>query len=158
MIRLMIDGWSQDLKFSASHFIPGHEKCGRLHGHTYAVSAIIEGTQDKKGIVVDFISLKDAIRKICDRFDHMVILPKKSDLMNITEKKKSVTVNSDNKKYQFPIEDVILIDVKVPSAEELAKYILKSLLNELKLPQSISTIEICVEEGKGQGAWARETI
>ncbi|MGB9372190.1 MAG: 6-carboxytetrahydropterin synthase, partial [Halobacteriota archaeon] len=32
-----LDGWQAKLRFSACHFIPDHPKCGRLHGHTYAM-------------------------------------------------------------------------------------------------------------------------
>ena len=37
-MRLEIDGEHAGVKFSACHFIAGHEKCGRLHGHSYVVS------------------------------------------------------------------------------------------------------------------------
>jgi 6-pyruvoyltetrahydropterin/6-carboxytetrahydropterin synthase len=158
MMRLEIDGWAQGLKFSASHLIPGHEKCSRLHGHTYAVSAIIEGGQGRGGIVIDFIEVKDAVRKICDQLDHRVLLPRKSDLMDVVEKKKNVVVKTGGKRYQFPLEDVAFIDVKVPSAEEIAKYVLKRLIKEIKFPPGVTAVEICVEEGKGQGAWAREIL
>ena len=26
-----------------AHFLPGHPKCGQVHGHTYKVEVIIEG-------------------------------------------------------------------------------------------------------------------
>jgi len=158
MMRLEVDGWAQGLKFSASHFIPGHEKCSRLHGHTYAVSAVIEGGQGRSGIVLDFVEIKDAIRKICDTLDHRVLLPRRSDQMEITEKRKSVNVKVGTKRYQFPPDDIAFIDVKVPSAEELAKYVLKRIIREMKFPPGVTAVEICVEEGKGQGAWARETL
>lgn len=146
------------MKFSASHFIPGHEKCGRLHGHTYAISVIIEGGQGEAGIVMDFVEIKDAIRKICDQLDHRVILPRNGRGMEIREGKKSVAVKCNDKRYQFPVQDVAIIDVSVPSAEELAKYALVQLLKSIEFPKSVTAIEICVEEGKGQGAWARETL
>ena len=30
-----------------AHYLPSHDKCGRLHGHTYTMDVIIEG--EKKG-------------------------------------------------------------------------------------------------------------
>ena len=40
-----------------AHFLPGHAKCGQLHGHTYKVDVAIEGDHSK-GMVVDFADLK----------------------------------------------------------------------------------------------------
>ncbi|MCK4717968.1 MAG: 6-carboxytetrahydropterin synthase, partial [Thermoplasmata archaeon] len=37
MAFLELNGWDTGITFSASHFIPGHKKCGRLHGHGYGV-------------------------------------------------------------------------------------------------------------------------
>ena len=46
-----------------AHFLPGHEKCGRLHGHTYKVEIVIEGDH-KKGMIIDFADLKKADREV----------------------------------------------------------------------------------------------
>ncbi len=40
-----------------AHFLPGHPKCGQLHGHTYKVEVTIEGEQTG-GMVIDFNELK----------------------------------------------------------------------------------------------------
>src|SRR5215467_5465232 len=44
-----------------AHFLPGHPKCGRLHGHTYKVEVTIEG-QPKDGMIIDFADLKQTLR------------------------------------------------------------------------------------------------
>ena len=31
-----------------AHFLPGHPKCGQVHGHTYRVDVVIEGESDKR--------------------------------------------------------------------------------------------------------------
>ncbi|TDI89346.1 MAG: 6-carboxytetrahydropterin synthase QueD, partial [Caldithrix sp.] len=36
-----------------AHFLPGHPKCGQLHGHTYKVEVVIEG-ENKDGMIIDF--------------------------------------------------------------------------------------------------------
>ena len=51
---IIIDGWKSNIRFSSAHIIPDYEKCGRLHGHTYAVHAKISGKLDKNGIIMDF--------------------------------------------------------------------------------------------------------
>jgi 6-pyruvoyltetrahydropterin/6-carboxytetrahydropterin synthase len=52
-----------------AHMLPGHTKCGRLHGHTYRVDLIIEG--DKQGgMVADFAELKAQLHEVLETYDH----------------------------------------------------------------------------------------
>jgi 6-pyruvoyltetrahydropterin/6-carboxytetrahydropterin synthase len=52
-----------------AHYLPGHPKCGSLHGHTYKVELIIEG-ENQTGMIVDFADLKQVLREVLNRFDH----------------------------------------------------------------------------------------
>ncbi len=52
-----------------AHFLPGHPKCGRLHGHTYQVELVVEG-QVREGMLIDFKDLKQALREVLGEYDH----------------------------------------------------------------------------------------
>ena len=52
-----------------AHFLPGHAKCGQLHGHTYKIEVVIEG-EKSGGMVVDFNELKARTREVLQRYDH----------------------------------------------------------------------------------------
>ena len=52
-----------------AHFLPGHKKCGQLHGHTYRVEVVIEGEPDG-GMIVDFAELKAGTREVLQEYDH----------------------------------------------------------------------------------------
>jgi 6-pyruvoyltetrahydropterin/6-carboxytetrahydropterin synthase len=52
-----------------AHFLPGHVKCGQIHGHTYKVEVIIEG-ENSSGMVVDFADLKAQTRAVLQQYDH----------------------------------------------------------------------------------------
>lgn len=52
-----------------AHFLPGHKKCGTLHGHTYKVEVIVEG-ENKTGMIIDFADLKDSLRQVLSLYDH----------------------------------------------------------------------------------------
>ena len=52
-----------------AHFLPGHSKCGALHGHTYRIDITIEG-RARDGMVIDFADLKQALREVLARYDH----------------------------------------------------------------------------------------
>ena len=52
-----------------AHFLPGHSRCGTLHGHTYRVEIIIEG-QNTTGMIMDFAELKKSLIDVLDVYDH----------------------------------------------------------------------------------------
>lgn len=53
-----------------AHFLPGHPKCGRLHGHTYKVEVVIEAPAPAGGMIVDFAELKAKTRQVLEQYDH----------------------------------------------------------------------------------------
>lgn len=147
-----IDGWKSNIRFSSAHIIPDYEKCGRLHGHTYAVHVKIEGDPDKKGIIMDFSQLKDILKQIVNELDHRILIPEKSSNTKIEKEKESVKITSLGKKYVFPLNDCIFLPLSSTSAENLASYILNKFTNKISLQKQIESIEIGVDEGFGQGA------
>jgi 6-pyruvoyltetrahydropterin/6-carboxytetrahydropterin synthase len=52
-----------------AHFLPGHSKCGSLHGHTYKIEITVEG-EARNGMVVDFADLKQSARDVLNQYDH----------------------------------------------------------------------------------------
>ncbi len=52
-----------------AHLLPGHSKCGRLHGHTYRIQVVVDG-EAKEGMVLDFADLKRQVRSVLSRYDH----------------------------------------------------------------------------------------
>jgi 6-pyruvoyltetrahydropterin/6-carboxytetrahydropterin synthase len=153
-MQIEIGGWDAGIKFSACHFIPAHDKCSHLHGHIYAINARVEGDPNERGMLWDFIVLKNALRGIADELDHRVLIPGESKEMEI-DLGDDVKVKMDEKHYVFPLDDVVVMDIKLASAEELAGFILSRLLSLLEIPKNVKAIEIGVDEGKGQGAWVR---
>jgi 6-pyruvoyltetrahydropterin/6-carboxytetrahydropterin synthase len=147
-----IDGWRSNIRFSSAHIIPEYEKCGRLHGHTYAVHLKISGLPDKKGIIVDFSILKDILREIASELDHRILIPEKNNAVNILKEKNNVKVSTLGKDYVFPLDDCVFLPIGSTSAENLADYILEKILKKFTLPDNVEYIEIGVDEGYGQGA------
>lgn len=149
---ISIDGWKKNIRFSSAHIIPEYEKCGRLHGHTYAVHLKIYGSCDEKGIIIDFTILKDLLNKIVDSLDHRILIPMKSKILDIKENDDNMDISFYDKKYSFPKKDCVLLPIKSTSAENLSLYILDRIIEEIDLSSRINMIEIGVDEGYGQGA------
>lgn len=163
------------LSFSASHFLPFHPKCSRLHGHNYSVGVRIYGKNDK--FFIDFTEVKELLRNIILGLDHRTIIPvryarkegKASEFSHRSNSslsccnprrtlhynKKEIEIRAGKKRYLLPKEDVVLLDISLPTAEEIARYIGSRFIEKLqkKIKKEIERIEVGLEEGKGQSAW-----
>jgi 6-pyruvoyltetrahydropterin/6-carboxytetrahydropterin synthase len=149
-MRITIDGWKAHIKFSAAHAIAGHPTCGRLHGHTYAVHLVLHGEAGDDEMVFDFGVAKRALRRLADKLDHRFIVPSGA----ATAVGSAFEVRLGAKTYRVPRADVALLDIEASSAERLAEYFARSLATAVDFPPSVHEIEVGVDEGPGQGAWA----
>jgi len=156
-MRLEIDGEYVGIRFSACHFIAGHQKCGRLHGHTYVVSMKLHGDVGKDGMVMDFIPIKKELRALADELDHRVLVPANSKKITVALGDE-VFIKADDKKYALPKEDVVLLPTEESSAEELCRYILEKVVELVEFPSNVKEIEIGVHEELGQSAWVGKKL
>jgi len=149
---IYIDGWKVNIRFSSAHIIPDYEKCGKLHGHTYAIHAKISGKYDKNGIIMDFSQLKGALKEIADELDHKILIPEKNKLVKIEKNKTNIKVSFLEKSYSFPLSDCVFLPIFSTTAENLAMYVLEKIQSKITFLENIENIEIGVDEGYGQGA------
>lgn len=69
-----------EASFDAAHFLSGYDgKCKNIHGHRWRIVVTIQGTSlqesgPKKGMLMDFGDLKDAVKSLADFFDHALLL------------------------------------------------------------------------------------
>jgi 6-pyruvoyltetrahydropterin/6-carboxytetrahydropterin synthase len=153
-MRLEIDGWSAGLKFSACHLIPGHDRCGRLHGHTYAVHVRLQGEKNKSGYIADFHEVKDLIKELVKPLDHRVLIPATHPAVKVVRRRGTVEILVGKNRYAFPAGDVLLLDLPAVTAEQLAEYSLEMAAAPIARMGSVSELQIGLYEGVGQGAWA----
>ncbi len=151
-MQVRIDGWRSHIMFSSAHFIPEYEKCGRLHGHTYAIHAVVEGERDEMGIIIDFSLLKDTLRDIADELDHYMLIPEQANI-ELTRQDDSIEAIFRGKRYVLPAEDCLLLPLHATSAENLAAYVLKRLHEKMDIPPEVTSVSVGIDEGYGQGAW-----
>ena len=147
-----IDGWRSNIRFSSAHIIHEYEKCGRLHGHTYAIHIKIWGKPDSKGIILDFSYVKQVLKEIANSIDHRLLIPDKSSIVEIDKKADCVKIDGMGKSYKFPLGDCFLLPLESTSAENLANFILGEFIKNTSDLDRIAEIEIGVDEGFGQGA------
>jgi len=57
----------------SAHYLPGHETCGIVHGHTYKTEVVIEGDKKDTGMVMDFYEIKKVIKEVLKEYDHVLL-------------------------------------------------------------------------------------
>ena len=150
---LEIDGGHSGIRFSACHFIPRHEKCSRLHGHSYILRLRLEGDIGEDGMVMDFVILKKELKSFIEEFDHKTLLPGRSDEVALTISDESVEAVSNGKRYVFPRMDVVILDVPTTTAEEMAKMMVERLIQNVRFPPNVRSVSVGLDEERGQTAW-----
>ncbi len=143
------------LVFSAGHFITfGPDICERLHGHNYRVLAEVPGPLDAQQMVIDFILLRDELKKIVDELDHHMLLPTEHPRLGVTWDAHSVEARFADKRWVFPRGDCVLLPVANTTAELLARYIGRRLLDALAARTGARPRRVAIEvdECEGQSA------
>ena len=60
---------AREFHIDSSHVLPGHPKCGVLHGHTYRIDVVLEG-DDSKSMVMDFDEIRTKVDAFIEHLDH----------------------------------------------------------------------------------------
>ncbi len=157
IMTVKVNGWESNLKFSASHFIPFHSKCKRLHGHDYAVDIKIKG-QPENGMIMDFVVIKKVIREILEEMDHRLIVPTKSKDIKYVNQGENLLIEYEGKTLSIPNEFIYKCEITHSSSEELSRYICHLILSKVKFPSNVNEIELTLYEGPGQSATWSEGI
>ena len=151
-----IDGHGAGIHFSAAHFLVDVDKCERVHGHNYILSAIVEGRPDESGMVIDFTEVKRILREIAESMDHHVLVPGDGVLV-VEIEGDEVSMEHDGHRYVLPTRDVVILDVPAITAENLAVSVLERFRSMLD-NDNIVSLSIGIEEGPGQTAWVHSGI
>ena len=61
--------------FDAAHYLRGYQgKCERVHGHRFEVVVSVRaGELDRVGLAYDFVELKEHLKGILSRYDHVCL-------------------------------------------------------------------------------------
>jgi 6-pyruvoyltetrahydropterin/6-carboxytetrahydropterin synthase len=118
---------SVEQTFAAGHALRNYKgRCENVHGHNFRVQVVIEGERlDETGLLVDFLDVKEAMRQIISRLDHVFL------------------------------NDIAPFDVKNPSAENIAEYFFAEMTRGLKSPTPVRVREVKVWETDIQSATYR---
>jgi 6-pyruvoyltetrahydropterin/6-carboxytetrahydropterin synthase len=143
------------LVFCSGHFITYQgDQCERIHGHNYRTAVEVEGDLDENHYVIDFITLKDLTKSIIGELDHRMMLPTRSDLIQLHEDGPNIRVTYGDRYWSFPRGECALVPIANTTAELLADHIAGQLRAAMAekgwaLPR---VLRVEVEESFGQSA------
>ncbi len=142
------------LVFSAAHFITfAGNVCERLHGHNYRVAAEVAGPLDENHYVIDFIALRDTLRDIVATLDHFMLLPTEHSTIHVDAGEREVEVTFQDRRWIFPRGDCVLLPIANTTAEKLAEYIGRRLLEELAARYQLRPPTVHIEVDECEGQW-----
>lgn len=149
----------EDLKFSAAHFTLFPDGSGELlHGHNYAVSVAISGTElDEAGLLVDIAALKKHVRNLCKNYDERTLIPTESSWLKVETLDGQIEVRFGERLYSLPRKDVVLLPLANLTMELLAKHLWEQTATSITRDAS-NILEVEVQETAGQSCAYRKPL
>lgn len=145
--------------FASAHFlIFSNGQREPLHGHNYQVSVVMEGELDAAGVLLDFISFKPLVKRICDDLDHRTLIQSASPMVDLRQRPHEIELRYKQQKIILPRQDVLLLPLVNTSTELLAEYVAGQIRRKVRrsFPKSqIRYLEVGVEEARGQRGFFR---
>jgi 6-pyruvoyltetrahydropterin/6-carboxytetrahydropterin synthase len=145
------------LKFASAHmtvFPDGTKEA--LHGHNYRTQVSISLKTIELSKMLPFSTVKAAMKKICDQWDEKVLLARFCPFFKLVASSPLETEFSlCGKRYVLPTDEIVFIDRDNVTTETLSAEFCERLIGLLDprvLAESISGIEVRIEEMLGQGA------
>ena len=112
--------------FSAAHTIPGHPKCGRMHGHNYEVTVIVKSyLLNTKGMVIDYGDISKEVKPILEEMDHKYLAP-----------------FNDRPSVPMAVSSVYQLPMTTSTAESIAEYI-HDVLREVMANYLQLEVKVC---------------
>jgi 6-pyruvoyltetrahydropterin/6-carboxytetrahydropterin synthase len=90
--------------------------------------------------------------------DHKVLLPAASKIVKIENKDGSIEVTSCDKRYVFPEEDVLMLDIQTTTAEEMARMMAEKIIGDIDFPKTVKSVAVGLDEERGQTAWYTKVL
>lgn len=115
--------------FSAGHFIS--EISEGLHGHNFKVVVSVSGNLNENFMVLDFREIGALLGKICDEMDHKIIVPEKSEDIEIKKQEGNIELVLPDRRYSFPEKDVALLPIESNTTELIVYYIHSQLKKKI---------------------------
>ncbi len=144
------------LNFSAGHFTMfSATEREDLHGHNWAVACAVTTPIGPAGLCFDYALIKRLLKRICAELDEKMLLPGASPWLRVEQVEGMVIAHYSDERIPFLPRDVLVLDVRNVTVEELAGWILRRLLDDAELSrEDVRRLQVRVSSGSNQ--WAAQ--
>jgi 6-pyruvoyltetrahydropterin/6-carboxytetrahydropterin synthase len=94
---------------------------------------------------VDFIALRDILKRIVDTLDHRTLLPTEHPLIRVAAGDREVEATFRDRRWVFPLADCVLLPVANTTTELLARYVGEQLIAALAAKLNLRLPRITIE-------------
>lgn len=142
------------LHFAAAHFtLFSDTERENLHGHNFQVTLDAEAPIAEDGLTFDYNILKKALKQMCDDLDEQVIMPTQSPHLQIESDDQYTYAVFNGERIPFLERDLTLLPIRNVTVEELAHYLLDTLLKRREI-QALDIQQMVLKCASGEGQWA----
>jgi 6-pyruvoyltetrahydropterin/6-carboxytetrahydropterin synthase len=142
------------LHFAAAHFtLFSDTERENLHGHNFQVTLDAEAPIAEDGLTFDYNILKKALKQMCDDLDEQVIMPTQSPHLQIESDDQYTYAVFNGERIPFLERDLTLLPIRNVTVEELAHYLLDTLLKRQEI-QALDIQQMILKCASGEGQWA----
>lgn len=142
------------LHFAAAHFtLFSDTERENLHGHNFQVTLDAEAPIAEDGLTFDYNILKKALKQMCDDLDEQVIMPTQSPHLQIESDDQYTYAVFNGERIPFLERDLTLLPIRNVTVEELAHYLLDTLLKRQEI-QTLDIQQMVLKCASGEGQWA----
>lgn len=153
MSTYCINIFKEGIHFNAAHFtIFSDMQRERMHGHDYFLKAFVNcELQLNNGLIFDYKILKNILLSITKQLDEFFLLPLYSTMLKINESNYNIEFYYQHDFFSLPKKDVKILPLHNISNEQLLDWIYQQLIALWHpLPKSVHSIELELENGRGQ--------
>lgn len=123
---------AKEFHWEMGHRLPFHEGgCRNIHGHSYRMRVVVEGSLDENGMVLDYFDLKSIIDPLVADLDHAFLCDE-----NDAEMLAFFAAN--------PLKHVVVPFLS--TAENLAGWFLEKIVEKLRTYSNIFAITVRIYE------------
>lgn len=142
------------LHFAAAHFtLFSDTERENLHGHNFQVTLDAEAPIAEDGLTFDYNILKKALKQMCDDLDEQVIMPTQSPHLQIESDDQYTYAVFNGERIPFLERDLTLLPIRNVTVEELAHYLLGTLLQRAEI-KALDIQQMVLKCASGEGQWA----
>jgi 6-pyruvoyltetrahydropterin/6-carboxytetrahydropterin synthase len=142
------------LHFAAAHFtLFSDTERENLHGHNFQVTLDAKAPIAEDGLTFDYNILKKALKQMCDDLDEQVIMPTQSPHLQIESDDQYTYAVFNGERIPFLERDLTLLPIRNVTVEELAHYLLDTLLKRQEI-QALDIQQMVLKCASGEGQWA----